>query len=304
MPHKQPVIPVQATDGHRFDLIHVPSSRAKQALLFLPGMGLSARLFIPFARALAERGIEVFIHEWRGNGSSNWRASRDCNWGYAELLEDLGAARATVAERVDGDFLLGGHSLGSQLACLSAAADAGSLSGLLVIAGGTPYWRAFGWPVQGMIMATMFAFPTLGTLFGYYPGKRVGFAGNEARGIMADWARSARTGRYRPGGVEGNLEAGLRALELPVLAVNMAGDWLGSRGSLNWLTAKLENCTVTTRVIDADIQGAKADHYAWMKHPAATANIIDAWLSEMIERPNPVTPDRASQPPAARKHAP
>jgi len=279
MPHDQPVINVEAADGHLFELIHVDADRASQAVLFMPGMGLSARLFIPFAQALAERGIEVFIHEWRGNGSSNWRASRSCNWGYAELLSDLVAARAAVSGRVDGNYLLGGHSLGSQLACLSAATDAGRLAGLLVIAGGSPYWRAFPWPMRGAMAATMFAFPALGSLVGHFPGKRLGFAGNEARGIMADWAHSARSGSYRPYGVATDLESKLRGIELPVLVVDMADDWFVSPDSLNWLTGKLEGCTITRTVIHADRQGDKADHYAWMKHPDATADAVESWLN-------------------------
>lgn len=278
MPHDQPVIPVTSRDGHRFELIQVAAERPRHTILFLPGMGLSARLFIRFSRALAGLGTSVFIHEWRGNGSSNRRASRQSNWGYRELLEDIGSARRAVAEQSGGEYLLAGHSLGSQFACLSAAQDPDGLRGLIVIAGGSPYWRAFEWPMKGVMIATMFAFPALGTVFGYYPGKRVGFAGNEARDVMADWARSARSGQYRPTGVEVDLEAGLRALELPALALDMADDWFVPAGSLDWLMGKLEGCEVSKRVIEAGGNDRKADHYAWMKRPEATAEAINRWL--------------------------
>src|SRR5699024_4450220 len=146
------------------ELIHVAAEQPRQTLLFLPGMGLSARLFIPFARALANIGITVFLHEWRGNGSSSMRASRQCDWGYRELLNDIALARSAVAERTGGSYLLGGHSLGAQLTCMSAAADSRGLRGLIILAGGSPYWRSFpGWH-QAMMAATMFAFPALGAL--------------------------------------------------------------------------------------------------------------------------------------------
>lgn len=278
MPHDQPVIPVDVHDGHRFELIHVAAKRPQHHLLFLPGMGLSARLFIGFARALAKRGIEVFIHEWRGNGSSNRRASRQSDWAYRELLEDIAAARRVVAEHAPDGHLLGGHSLGSQLACLAAAADAQDCRGLVIIAGGAPYWRVFPWPMKGVMIGTMIAFPTLGSLFGYYPGKRVGFAGNEARSVMADWARSARTGNYRPAGVKTDLEAGLGKLEIPVLALDMADDWFVPPGSLDWLIGKLAGCQVSKQTIGSRREGKKADHYAWMKRPEATVQAIDRWL--------------------------
>jgi len=280
MPHDQPVIPVTSGDGHRFELIHVAAARRRQTMLFLPGMGLSARLFIRFARSLAERGIDVFIHEWRGNGSSNRRASRQSNWGYRELLEDIEASRRAVTERAAEGHLLAGHSLGSQFACLSAALDPDNCLGLVIVAGGSPYWKSFPLPMKTVMLTTMFAFPALGSAIGYYPGKRLGFAGNEARGVMADWARSARSGRYEPAGIERDLEARLRELRLPVLAIDMVDDWFVPTGSLEWLTGKLAGCEVKTRVIEAAGDDRKADHYAWMKHPGPTAEAIEEWSSK------------------------
>jgi predicted alpha/beta hydrolase len=278
MPHDQPVIAVEAPDGHRFDLIHVAADRPRQALLFLPGMGLSARLFIRFARALAHRGTSVFIHEWRGNGSSSVRASRQTNWGYRKLLDDVRAARQAVAGQSPDGYLIGGHSLGSQFACLSAAIDSRDCLGLVVLAGGSPYWRAFPLPMKAVMATIMFAFPTLGTLIGYYPGKRVGFAGNEARGVMADWARSARSGRYEPAGIDFDIEARLHALRLPVLALDMADDWFVPKRSLDYLLDKLDSCEITRQTVEAAEPGEKADHYAWMKRPDPTAEAINAWL--------------------------
>lgn len=279
MPHDQPVVPVSSPDGHRFELIEVPAERARQTLLFLPGMGLSARLFIPFASALAERGIHVYIHEWRGNGSSNRRAARGIDWGYAELLDDLAAARAVICERSGADLILGGHSLGSQLACLSAALDPAGCRGLVITAGGSPYWRVFPLPMKLVMAAVMTGFPMLGAVLGYYPGKRIGFAGNEARQVMSDWARSARIGRYEPVGVETDLESRLRELALPVLAVDMADDWFVPAGSLDWLLGKLEHCTVKREVVRAE--HGKADHYAWMRHPGTTAEAIERWAGNL-----------------------
>lgn len=278
MPHDKPVLPVATGDGHHFDLIEVAAEQPRAAMLFLPGMGLSARNYIRFAEALADLGIGVFIHEWRGIGSSDRRASRKSTWGYRELLTDIAAARRAVHERTGWDHLLAGHSLGSQFACMSAAQSPNDCHGLVLVAGGSPYWRVFPMPMKLVMIATMFAFPWIGSLIGYYPGKRVGFAGNEARGVMADWARSARSGAYRPTGVETDLEAGMARLKLPVLTVDMADDWFVPPQSLKWLTGKLTHCQLTERIIKADQIDRKTDHYAWMKQPEATARTIAEWV--------------------------
>ena len=70
-------LPVASPDGHRASLLARIPATPKTRLLWLPAMGVAARHYLPFAEALATRGIAVFLHEWRGNGSSSLRASRD-----------------------------------------------------------------------------------------------------------------------------------------------------------------------------------------------------------------------------------
>ena len=71
---------------------------ARRSLLWLPALGVAARHYLPLAQALARRDTAVFLHEWRGHGSSSLRAGRGCDWGYRELLQlDLAASEAAVA---------------------------------------------------------------------------------------------------------------------------------------------------------------------------------------------------------------
>lgn len=278
MPHDQPRLAVHAADDHRFELIHAPAA-GTAVVLFLPGMGIAARHYIPLARALAERGIETFVHEWRGNGSSSIRAGRDGDWGYRELIDiDLAAARAVVAEAAgDRTLILAGHSLGAQLACLSAARDPERIAGLALIAGGAPYWRAYPWPMKGLLPLVFAGFRTISALRGYYPGKRLGFAGNEARGVIADWAASGRTGEYRPAGMNPAPEDRLAALALPVVAVGMADDRFAPRSSMDWLTGKLSGCRIEHSVLDRTALGGPADHFGWMEAPEPVAQVTARW---------------------------
>ena len=114
--------PVATADGHEASLLARMPDSPRSALLWLPALGVAAKHYIPFAEALAERGVAVFLHEWRGNGSSNQRAGRDCDWGYRELFADIAASEATMqAHANDLPRILGGHSLGGQLACWFAS---------------------------------------------------------------------------------------------------------------------------------------------------------------------------------------
>jgi predicted alpha/beta hydrolase len=279
MPHNQPVVAIKTEDGHRFELIHVRAEQARQTMFLLAGMGLSARQYIGFGQALAEHGIEVFIHEWRGIGSSNVRAARICDWGYRELLEmDLNDALEAVCNRADRErVIIAGHSLGSQFACMLAAMKPEHCEALALIAGGSPYWRVFDWKMKPVMLAVIAAFPLIAGIRGHYPGKSLGFAGREARGVISGWAHSARTGEYRPDGMTTDLEAGMRKLAVPAIGINMAEDWFVPDASLHWLTGKLVGCNVEHRIIESH-DDFPADHYAWMKQPDETLKELLAWM--------------------------
>ncbi|CAM5467945.1 Alpha/beta hydrolase OS=Rhodanobacter lindaniclasticus OX=75310 GN=B1991_01140 PE=4 SV=1 [Rhodanobacter lindaniclasticus] len=203
------VIPATAADGARCELLAVlPAGRWQHLLYWMPAMGMPARHYLPLAQALADRGIAVVLHEWRSIGSSDRRAGRGCNWGYRELLQDdLPAGMAVVRQRwPQARRWLGGRSLGGQLGLLFASLHPHEFAGLLLVASGAPYWRRFR---HGWLIGVAYALaPLLADLVGHLPGRRIGFGGNEARGVIADWARSGRSGRYAAAGMAQDSSAG------------------------------------------------------------------------------------------------
>src|SRR5690606_13047591 len=144
---------LEAGDGHRFELLARAPDSPVASLLWLPALGVAARHYLPFAEALAARGVAVFVHEWRGHGSSSLRAGHDCNWGYRELLlQDLPQSEAAIDAALPGvPRIIGGHSLGGQLACCRLALAPTSASRLWLVASGSPYWRAFPLPHRLML---------------------------------------------------------------------------------------------------------------------------------------------------------
>ena len=268
------VLPVRADDGHGWELLATIPARPHATLLWLPAMGVAAKHYRPFAELLAARGVATFVHEWRGHGSSNLRASRRQNWGYAELLSrDLPASESAIVERFpDVDRILGGHSLGGQLACCRLALAPRSADRLWLVASGAPYWRAFPAPTRyGLLLAYRFL-PWLADRRGALPGRRIGFAGQEARGVIRDWARSTLSGRYAADGLEidlehVDLEHAMRNIDIDVHAIVMQHDWLAPSSSLQFLLSKLGRSRARVDVLDDDALGARADHFAWIKQP-------------------------------------
>jgi predicted alpha/beta hydrolase len=265
-------LPVVADDGHGFVLQARIPDHPRATLLWLGGMGIAARHYLPFAEAVAARDIAAFVMDWRGLGSSNMRAGRDNDWGYRELLtRDLPACESAIANRVAGvPRILGGHSLGGQLASAHAGLDPGAASGLWLVASGTPDWRAFPARTRWWLPLAYRALDGIAMACGKLPGRRIGFGGEEARGVVRDWSRTGLTGRYAAARLDADLDVALQSVALPIRAVRMAHDWLAPPSSLAALLAKMPAAHARIVALDTAAPGVRADHYAWMKHPHAT----------------------------------
>jgi predicted alpha/beta hydrolase len=269
-------IEAEAADGHRWQVLAVVPQSASARLLWLPAMGVAAKHYLEFAQGLATRGIAVFIHDWRGNGSSSMRPARGIDWGYREvLLHDLPATEAVVGRHVDGlPAILGGHSLGGQLACCHLGLRPESASQLWLVASGSPYWRAF--PLRSrwwLPMAYRFL-PWVADRRGFLPGRSIGFGGNESRTLIRDWARSALSGRYAASGLDMDLEAAMGGVAIEARAVTLADDWMAPASSTRYLLSKL--CArYRIDCLDRQALGTHARHFEWMKHSQA---VIDSLL--------------------------
>lgn len=277
MPDALQRLPVQAADGHRWDLLSIVPPAPRALLLWLPALGVAARHYTAFAEALAKQGIAVFVHEWRGHGSSSLRAGHHCDWGYRELLTlDLAASREAITVLMPAALpaALGGRSLGGQLAACRVALAPGDASRLWLVASGSPYSRAFP-PLQRRLFPLAYrALPWLADRCGALPGRKIGFGGREARGVMHDWSRSALRGRYAAAGLDIDLEVALAGVRAAVTGVVFDRDWLAPTSSLKALLDKMPAAPARIARVGDRALGTRSDHFRWMKHPSAVARLL------------------------------
>jgi len=274
-------IRIRSADGVEADLALTRPRDATAGLFWLPALGVAARHYAGLAEALAAQGIAVARHEWRGHGSSSVRASRRCDWSYRELLEfDVPAALQVASAATPGlRWSIGGHSLGAQLAMLTWLRRPSDLHGLAVVAGGVPWWRHFGGVRAPAFRAVLAALPLVTAAVGYFPGRRLGFGGREARGVMRDWAASAVTGRY----AQVSDVALPAATTRPVLGIGFARDGLVPRAALEDLLERTGSAAATAAVLDAHDLGVTPDHFSWMRRPEPLAHRLSTWLHTAAE---------------------
>ncbi|MGW0503916.1 alpha/beta hydrolase family protein [Micromonospora sp. NPDC003241] len=250
-------------------------------VLIAPAMGVRARYYRPFAAALRDAGLAVVVADLRGTGESTPRPSRACRYGYPELAADIGAVRDALKERLDGRrTLLLGHSLGGQAAVLHLALHGEQeVDGLALVAVGIPYWRDFAGPRRYGVLPYTQGIGVTARLLGVWPGW--GFGGRQARGVIRDWAHTARTGRFPDlDGVD--TEAAVGRIRTPVLAVSVEGDQYTPHPTVDRLCAKLAAAPVTReryRVPDA-----RLDHFTWVRAAGPLATRVADFAATLPHR--------------------
>jgi predicted alpha/beta hydrolase len=248
----------------------------------LPAMGVAASFYTPFAEALAQAAAGVAVlADLRGQGGSAELARRGARFGYRDIVsQDIPSLIAAIAAQFPGRSLyLVGHSLGGQLGSLAAVHAAPFLSGLILVASGTAHWRAWPKALRWRAAVTVHAVRAVAALLPWYPGRLLGFGGDQPRRFMADWSYNASTGRYHCAGSRIDYEEALDDLVLPVLSIEVRADPVAPTGATDALLAKLASCTVERRQIDGVTTDAPwRRHFSWARRSDEAVAAIHAWV--------------------------
>jgi predicted alpha/beta hydrolase len=278
-----PVDPTRVTapDGSTSELrVFTADDPRAPVMLCVPAMGVAASFYTPFAAMLQQRGFHVGVAELRGIGTSSVRASRRSDFGMWDLVaSDLPAAVGHLRKRFEGSpIVLVGHSLGGQVSALAHAHDPALAEGLVLLASGPSYFRGWRFPRSAGVLAFTQLANVVARARGHFPGRSVGFAGREARGVIADWARVARSGEFRIARAPLDLEAALRRVATPVLAVSIAGDTFAPARAVDGLCAKMPRARIERWHYDPEHFGRKPlGHFHWVKQSDDIVTRIAAW---------------------------
>ena len=253
---------------------------ARANFLLMAALGVPAGFYKPLAEQLAQAGTNVALMEHRGHGESGLVPSRRVDFGFREVLvEDIPAVLDWMTEQAPGlPVYLMGHSLGGHYAAMTAGRMPSRISGVILVACGSPWKDAFAGKTRRQIGLLCCLIPVFNVLLGYYPGNRVGFGGREARTLMRDWRHMAVDNRYCATGQDEDLDAGMGAYQGVVLSVRPADDGFAPAAAMAAVTDKFRQASVSHRVIDAYELGDTADHYRWARRPQVVVEAVVEWM--------------------------
>jgi len=271
---------VEATGAYQIPIkLHEPQQAAKHCVLVIPALGTPGRVYDSFARLLTQAGYRTVQMELRGYGKSSIRPGYRQNFSYRELVDDvIDVINWLMKNDSDTSLLLAGHSLGGQLAMIAAGLGVSGVGGLILIASGSPHHENFQGRYRSGLKQARFLFPILMTLMGYLPGKRLGFGGNEARGVIYDWLSLVRHNKFQLTGYP-QINQQVSQYTGPVLSLRMAEDFMAPLEAVQAINQKLPLSSLDEQCIAEAELGVKADHFSWVKKPDYLIGLIDSWAS-------------------------
>jgi predicted alpha/beta hydrolase len=277
---------IESTDGAQFQLQHTPLtdniSTQTPLMLCLPAMGVPARSYQPLAQKLQNKGLLVAIFEQRGLGTSNLRASRQTNFGYTETLQtDLPLVFQHLRTAFPKNpIYIVGHSLGGQLGLTYCGLNPGQVAGFVGIATGTPFYKIWSFPANISLLIASYLMRAIASLVGYFPGRRFGFGGREARQIINDWSYTVRTGNFKAKGLNRDIEACLAKLKLNALMLTFSQDILAPPSSSRALIEKIATPASFNHFTPPELPHHLLGHFNWMREPDLVVDSIITWLKK------------------------
>jgi predicted alpha/beta hydrolase len=194
------------------------------------------RYYSRFAAFLFANGMDVITYDYRGIGESRPATLRGfgagwIDWGALDFEAVLRHAEPAYSDR---SIHVVGHSVGGVM--IGLARSNHLVRRAFTVGAQYAYWPDYASAKRlRMIAKWHIAMPALTLLFGYFPGKSLGWLEDTPKGVVRDWAlsrsrfedtwRGGSARRYPP---KPELVQRFAALTAPMLSVSLSDDEFGT----------------------------------------------------------------------------
>jgi predicted alpha/beta hydrolase len=243
------------------------------------------RHYSRFADYLFAHGFDVITYDYRGIGESRPASLKGLqaswtDWGALDFEAMLKRAqREFPRQPID----VVGHSFGG---CAAGLGASGHLIRRLVTVGAQfAYWRDYApahrWRMFGKWHVLM---PLVTMIYGYFPGKRLGWLEDTPAGVVLDWSLSTARYEKRPSGRTISKAAGqlpFAGVTAQTLAISISDDPYGTVPAIERLLGYFTGSTNShLRIHPEDIGEEEVGHFAFFRsaYQATLWPIALAWL--------------------------
>lgn len=271
-------------------------------VLVLPALGVPGKVYAPLLDALNAMPAVTATLVPGPLVDGTWHdaiAVRD--QGYRAWLQAAEAKvqqirQASPASRV----LLLGHSIGGHLALLALARRVANVDGVVLVACGTPHWRAFAPGEQRRMRLGLCEIGAVLRLWPWYPGDWLGFGGCQPRQLMRDWLGLALSGRFDAMAGLAGVDAQLQQALGPVLAIGIEGDGFAPPEATRQLLACAPGLSVQHSQTSSERlrrESPARRHNLWPRDPQAVLPLLVPWMRDH----SPALSSKAIAPGAAQQ---
>jgi predicted alpha/beta hydrolase len=282
-PFKEP-----ASDGFvlgGFTWRHADHDARRPVVIINAATSVRCRHYSRFADYLFANGFDVITYDYRGIGESRPRSLK----GLRASWSDWGALDfEAMLKRAQRDFpgqLIDavGHSFGGCAAGLGASGQV--IRRLVTVGAQFAYWRDYApahrWRMFGKWHLVM---PLLTMIYGYFPGKRLGWLEDTPVGVVRDWCTPTARYEKRPSGrallaCTGSLP--FAAMRAATLAISITDDPYGTIPAIERLLRYFGGGPHThLRIAPEDIGEREVGHFAFFRsaYQATLWPIALSWL--------------------------
>ena len=260
-----------AADGYPiggFTWRHLRTDFERPVVIINAATSVRCRHYSRFADYLFSHGFDLITYDYRGIGESRIGTLRGFkaswpDWGVPDLAAMLQRAqREFPGQPID----VVGHSFGG---CAAGLGASGAVIRRLVTVGAQfAYWRDYEasgrWRMFGKWHVLM---PLVTAVFGYFPGKRLGWLEDTPAGVVRDWSTPTPGYETRPSGrALGALP--FSRVQAQVLAISITDDPFGTVPAIERLLGYFEGSERThLRVAPEDIGEKAVGHFAFFRSP-------------------------------------
>lgn len=278
--HQPQTVAIAARDGYRLQGLlwqHATSDHPVRPLVVInPATSVHSRYYARFAAFLYSHGFNVVTYDYRGIGGSRPRTLRGFNASWMDWgTQDFEGVLRFVAEGFPGQPVqVVAHSVGGFL--IGLAESNHLISRVFTMGAQFAHWQDYARERRlSMLWKWHVVMPTLAAVFGYFPGKRLGWMEDTPRGVVHDW--TARHHRF-----EDAYRTGLRAMTAPerqglvdrftqmrgaILALSMTDDEFGTVPAIERLLGYFTRSEATHFRIAPAMLGLEAiGHFAFFNN--------------------------------------